>query len=79
MNSEILSLMKRLEKHPYLLTRLNALLEVAENKSGDYDLADDAEEKIFNEVRQLGNEMLQGWAQGQIECKSEEVSKEKKY
>lgn len=78
MNQETLLLMKRLEKHPYMLARLNAMLEVAENTSGEYDLADDAEEGIFVAVRELGNEMLQNWATVQIEHRSEKALIDKK-
>lgn len=61
-----------------MLARLNAMLEVAENTSGVYDLADDAEEEIFVAVRELGNEMLQNWATAQIEYKSEKALIDKK-
>lgn len=77
MSINISSLIKRLEKHPYLLTRLEAMLEVAENTTGEYELADDAEEKLFIEVRKLGNEMLQNWAENQIQDKSEKVLERK--
>lgn len=73
--NDVLSIIKRLEKHPYLITRLNAMLEVAENTTGTYDLADDAEEKLYTEVQKLGNELLQSWAENQIVSKSEELTK----
>lgn len=75
--NDVLSIIKRLEKHPYLLTRLDAMLEVAENTNGAYDLADDAEEKLFVEVRKLGNELLQNWAENQILTKSEQLGEDK--
>ena len=64
----------RLEKHPELYEKFNRLLLIAENKTEDVMTADEAEEKLFQEVRQLERELLQSWAdhkQSQIAQKYE--------
>lgn len=42
---------------------MNRLLEVVENAEGDVDRAADAERRVIEELRQLGQEALQGWAE----------------
>ena len=46
MNTKVLEVTRKLEKYPYLLARIEAMLEVAENSSGKYELADDVEMKL---------------------------------
>ncbi len=47
MNEDIMSIVKRLEKNPKMVARLNVMLDAVENTNGEYDLTDDIEEKIF--------------------------------
>jgi len=61
MNEELLSLIKRLERHPHLIARLRTLLDVTENTSGKVELARDAENMIFEEITKMGNEVLTAW------------------
>jgi hypothetical protein len=63
----------RLEKHPHLLDRIDALLNIAENTSGELDLADDAEEQLIIEVQKIGKEALQTWAIEQEAKKTQEA------
>ena len=44
MDEKLLLTMKRLEKHPHLVARLEVLLDAAENTSGNIELAKDAEQ-----------------------------------
>ena len=53
----------RLEKHPVLKTRMLRLLDLVENTGGDLKRADDAEERAIDELRALGQEILQDWGQ----------------
>jgi hypothetical protein len=53
---------ERLSKHPELLNRLDRLLDIIENKDGRATLADDAEERVVTEMRELGKEVLEEWA-----------------
>jgi hypothetical protein len=56
------NLVERLEKHPHLRDRVEAILNIAENTTGELERADDAEMKAIEEMRKLGSELLQAWA-----------------
>lgn len=62
---DIKDLIERLNRHPHIKTRLEILLNVAENSSGEFDRADDAEHALVEEIRKMGQELLQGWATNQ--------------
>ena len=53
----------RLAQHPELRARFEEILAVAENARGDANTADEAEERAIEQVRQLGQELLQSWAE----------------
>ncbi len=75
MNAKTIALAEKLEKYPYIKARIEALFSVAENNSGDFDLADDAEEQLIKEIKKMGQEMLQAWADNQAEKKTLETKK----
>lgn len=52
---------QRLERHPEVRARVLRLLDVLENTSGDIRRADEAERRAINELRAMGQEVLQGW------------------
>jgi hypothetical protein len=54
---------------------VESLLAVVENAAGDLDKADAAEQRVIEEVRQMGNEVLHDWARSQERKKSEELEK----
>ncbi len=56
------SLEQRLNRHPELKAKMEALLSVVENAEGDLIRADDAEQRVIEEMRQIGQTALQGWA-----------------
>jgi len=62
MDQETLYLAQRLEKHPHLRARMEAILDVAENSAEEFPTADAAELQLIKEVRTLGAESLQTWA-----------------
>lgn len=64
--------MTRLEKYPDLKKRFEELLNVAENVTGEYETADDAEMAVIREIRKTGNQLLTTWAS------AEEVKKRQK-
>ena len=79
------TLVKRLQQHPHLQARIAALLDVVENAAGDTVKADEAEQRLAEELRQMGQEALQSWAerrQARVEAESEQradlTRKEKK-
>lgn len=57
------SVAERLERHPALKARMERMLDVVENASGDVRLADEAERRAIEELRQMGQEVMQSWGQ----------------
>ena len=57
------SVAERLERHPALKARMERMLDVVENASGDVHRADEAERLAIEEVRQMGLEVMQDWGQ----------------
>jgi hypothetical protein len=56
------SLEERLRRYPVLRARVEALLDMVENETGDLERADDVEERLIEELRGMGRESLQEWA-----------------
>src|SRR2546426_8074929 len=54
---------ERLREYPELRARFEAMLAIVENADGDIVKADEAEERVIQELRQLGQSALQGWAE----------------
>ena len=80
-----LSFLDRLHNHPQLLARFQSLLDLVDNASGDLVKADEAEQRVIEELRLMGQEALQAWADrkhSRIEAESDSRSdltrKEKK-
>ncbi len=78
-------LVERLREHQELKERFEELLGVVENAKGDAVKADEAEERITQELRKLGQSALQGWADRknervtvEAERRSDTAHKEKK-
>ena len=57
------SLEERLSAYPGLKDRIEAMLEVLEVEEGVLDNANDAEERVIAELRQLGAELISNWAE----------------
>lgn len=58
---------ERLERHPELKARMERLLDVIENKSGDVRRADEAERRAIEELRLMGQQVMQDWGHRQAE------------
>ena len=56
-------LVERLNRHPEFRDKVEALLDIVDNKSGDANKLDDAEDLIWEELRQMGHRALQDWTQ----------------
>jgi predicted signal transduction protein with EAL and GGDEF domain len=52
----------RLNQHPSLRERIETLLDIVDDVTGDCTKADAAEQAVLDEVRKLGQAALQGWA-----------------
>lgn len=57
------TLEERLREYPELRARFEAMLAVVENAAGDIVKADEAEQRVIEELRALGQSALQGWAE----------------
>lgn len=64
------SLEQRLNRHPELKARIEVLLSVVENATGDLVKANDTEQRVVEEIRQLGQSALQSWATAQNQQQS---------
>ena len=70
MHNQEKSLEERLEAYPKLKNRIGALLAIVENSGSDLEKADDAEQRVIEELRQMGNDVLHDWASSMEKKKS---------
>ena len=54
---------ERLQDNPHLRARMEAILDIAENKASGPDTADAAEERAIIELQKLGQEVMRDWAE----------------
>jgi hypothetical protein len=66
-------ILRGLQRHPQIKSRVAALLAVVEDAGGDLKRADDAEDRLIEEMRRLGQEAMQSWALGQVHQTEQEV------
>src|SRR6266496_4052966 len=66
---------ERLEEHPEFEKRFEMILDIVDNAAGDVEKANEAERRVIEALRQLGNEVMQGWAVRQVQKKEEEWDK----
>jgi hypothetical protein len=66
-------ILRGLQRHPEIKSRVAALLAVVEDTEGDLKRADDAEDRLIEEMRRLGQEAMQSWALGQVHQTEQEV------
>ena len=78
-------LVRRLNRHPEFRDKVESLLDIADNQDGNANNADDAEDLICEELREMGQRMLQDWAErkhervvGESKNRNELSKKEKK-
>ena len=67
------TLASRLEKHPTLTARLEAILAIAENTQGEVVSAEEAEQRVIEPVRSLGKERLPDWAKQRVTAAANEL------
>ena len=54
---------ERLNRYPEFRAKVEELLDIVENRSGDANKADDAEDLIWEELREMGQRAMQEWAE----------------
>ena len=57
-------LTEKLRRHPHLMERFEAIMELTQSESGPIRKADEVEELLVQEMRKLGNRAMQEWAAG---------------
>ena len=62
-----------LTAHPELRDRFASIASAVEDSDGDLKEADAIEERIVEEMRLLGREAMQGWAEHQVEETEREI------
>jgi hypothetical protein len=58
---------QQLAQHPELFERFQMLLGIVENADGDAFTADQAEQKVIEAIRLLGQRALTDWAQRKVQ------------
>jgi len=58
---------ERLNEFSSLKATIERIVGIAENRCGTLIKADDVEDQVAEELRQLGNEVIQGWAETRME------------
>jgi len=71
-STEDRSLEGRLKDYPELKAKIEAMLAIIENAGGDVEKAAEAEQRIIEEMRPMGNEGLHSWARRQQQKKEDE-------
>ena len=66
-------IVQRLQAHPHIRDRIVSLLAAVDDSAGDLRRADDAELRLTQELRRMGQEAMQAWAQGQVQVTEQEV------
>jgi membrane-bound ClpP family serine protease len=62
-----------LREHTDFRNRVASIALAMENAGGDLDEADAAEERLVEEMRHLGREALQGWAEKRVAATEQEI------
>ena len=66
LSQEDKELVDRLNRQPHLKKRIQSILSIAEDDGEGIVKADEAEKRVVEEVRRMGNEVLTGWAESRI-------------
>lgn len=67
------AILKGLNAHPRIKSRIASMLAVVEDASGELKEADAAEMRLIEEIRRMGQEALQAWADRQVEKTEQEI------
>ena len=69
-------LLNRLNRRPALKKRVESIPSAAEDEGDGIVKADEAENRVIEEVRRMGNEVLTGWAESRIEHSDSELPRD---
>ena len=68
------NLEERLKEYPELKAKIETMLGIIENAGGDVEKAAEAERRIIEELRQMGNDVLHSWARRQQQKKEDHAT-----
>ena len=71
-------LVRKLSTHPQLRSRIESLLAIVEDDEGTLKLADDAESRLIGEMRSMGQESMQAWAEMRMASRAEALGAQAK-
>jgi hypothetical protein len=69
-------LVEQLRQHPEMMARLQEIMALARNEDGPLKTADEVEELLIEQMRQLGNETMGQWASQAEERVSRELKQQ---
>jgi hypothetical protein len=69
-------LIEQLREHPAMMERVQSILEITRNTEGPLKTADEVEELLIQEMRQLGNTSMGQWATHAEERVSKELKQQ---
>ena len=67
------AILKGLNANPQIKSRIASLLAAVEDAAGDLKEADAAEMRMIEEIRRMGQEAMQAWADRQLAVSEQEV------
>lgn len=68
---------EKLNQYPELCERVKQLLAIIENAEGETTWADEAEQRVIDEMRGLGHDVLQTWASRQAGKAAQRAAQQK--
>jgi len=71
-----ITLEQRLSQYPSLKNRIELLINIIEDSTGDCQKADEAEMRVIEELRQMGSEALHCWSEHKTAQTTEDFDKE---
>jgi len=66
-------MLRLLNEHPQIRRRVISLLAAVHDAAGELRRADAAEQRLSEELRRLGQEAMQAWADGQVQSTEQQV------
>lgn len=78
MKKQKMNLEKRLKQHPHMQQRFESLLDIVEDTDGDLDKANAAEERVIQELQQMGKEAIEHWAKAKEKKQTKQYLKANK-
>ncbi len=76
LNPQEIKLIDQLRQQPRIMERVQRILEIAQSGEGPLKTADEVEELLIQEMRQLGNTTMNEWATQAQERVSQELQTE---